>query len=293
MDVRRFCAFGLLLFCPALHANEGALLRDQPLPLLPSSHEGLALETAWLNEFVQEQTQINGHTETLQLDSETLAFTFSETARSGAWQARLQLPVYINGGGRMDSAIEGWHRAFGLPNGGRELQARNQYQLRYNGHDLRDKTLVLGALHAQLAYAFHPDWQALGFVQTPSSGKLARWGTGAGVAWQYRAWGTGQVQTGFSWQQQRAVLPFRSVLGWVQWQQWVPLSDRWQAYGGLQYSSSSFASTLAALNQPVVIGDVGLRYQQGAWRYGLAVQEDLQTRTSPDVLFRATVAWQP
>src|SRR5690606_36588858 len=40
-------------------------------------------------------------------------------------------PLLVTGGGMLDSMIENWHDWFGLPNGGRDQIARDQYRYQY------------------------------------------------------------------------------------------------------------------------------------------------------------------
>lgn len=47
------------------------------------------------------------------------------------WALTLDIPLISYGGGFLDNTIEGWHQAFGLPNGSRASYPDNAYQLYY------------------------------------------------------------------------------------------------------------------------------------------------------------------
>lgn len=76
-------------------------------------------------------------------DSEALLLDGETTELSLAWQqswrtcsaVSARVPFVAHGGGVFDAAIEAWHEAFGLPNGGRENIARDQLLFRHVTQD--------------------------------------------------------------------------------------------------------------------------------------------------------------
>jgi hypothetical protein len=88
--------------------------------------------------------------ETLTLDGET--YRFSLRARYGIarrFEAGIEIPYVVYGGGFLDGFIQDFHHFFGLPNGGREQAPQNRLLYRYrtagtDGIDIQDSTSGLG-----------------------------------------------------------------------------------------------------------------------------------------------------
>jgi len=123
--------------------NESALARGFALPALgelsipePGQYSR-QFDLDLVNEFFLGQNP----SEQMEVDGETvrLAWHFLYGMAPG-WNVGVTLPYYIVGGGFMDSSIEGWHRAFGLPNANREARPHNQINYNYtrNGQTLLD-----------------------------------------------------------------------------------------------------------------------------------------------------------
>lgn len=114
--------------------NEATLSRTATLPTLGESRvlDAGRLATRftvdWSNEYV---TQANAR-EALTIDAETqrVTFGFRRGIAEGV-EIGVDLPLLFTGGGALDGLIEGWHDAFGLPNGGRERVRRNRYLVQY------------------------------------------------------------------------------------------------------------------------------------------------------------------
>jgi len=72
------------------------------------------------------------------------------------WQANLELIGVRNTAGNLDSVIDGWHSAFGLDQGDRNLFARDQLRFEYGNStgrvSLIDSASGLGDVEAGLAY---------------------------------------------------------------------------------------------------------------------------------------------
>ncbi len=114
--------------------NEATLSRSATLPTLGEARVLDAGQLAtrftvdWSNEYV---TQANAR-EALTIDAETqrVSFGFRRGIAEGV-ELGVDLPLLFTGGGALDSVIEGWHDAFGLPNGGREQVRQNRYLVQY------------------------------------------------------------------------------------------------------------------------------------------------------------------
>lgn len=78
--------------------------------------------------------------EQITLDGETYRLTFA--ARYGVapgWEAGVEIPYLIQGGGFLDSFIVDWHNTFGMPQGGRNKAPKNRINYSYR----RDGVQVL------------------------------------------------------------------------------------------------------------------------------------------------------
>jgi Protein of unknown function (DUF3187) len=71
--------------------------------------------------------------EQVTLDGETYRTTFA--ARYGIapnWEAGVEIPYILQGGGFLDSFIINWHNTFGLPQGGRDSAPKNRLNYSYS-----------------------------------------------------------------------------------------------------------------------------------------------------------------
>lgn len=114
--------------------NQSTLGRAAVLPVLGQGavlaedtvESGVTLD--WSNEFFQRSTS----REDLTLDGESLRATLRYRRGTGdGLEWSVELPLLFTGGGVMDSAIEHWHSAFGLPNSNRGEAPRDRYRIRY------------------------------------------------------------------------------------------------------------------------------------------------------------------
>ncbi len=74
--------------------------------------------------------------ELLTLDGEAYRVAFSARyGISSGWEAGIEIPFIVQGGGFLDSFVVDWHNAFGLPQGGRDSAPRNRllYSYRKDG----------------------------------------------------------------------------------------------------------------------------------------------------------------
>jgi Protein of unknown function (DUF3187) len=78
--------------------------------------------------------------ESIYLDYETYRFNLSyQYGLNENWNLKLDVPLIHQSGGIFDSAIEKWHKFFGLPRGQRPLVDQNQYDVQY---DYQSQSLV-------------------------------------------------------------------------------------------------------------------------------------------------------
>jgi hypothetical protein len=142
--------------------NESALARGFALPALgelsipETGQYSRQFDMDLINEFFLGENAA----EQMEVDGETvrLAWHFLYGMAPG-WNVGVTLPYYIVGGGFLDSSIEGWHRAFGLPNANREARPHNQINYNYT----RDGTTLLD---------MHNSGQGIGDVRVESGHAL-------------------------------------------------------------------------------------------------------------------------
>lgn len=133
------CVFGLLSLSAsawdALPAkNEATLARSFALPTLGRSQVFAPDEQSFqLNlDVVTEYYADNNARESIVLDGETTKLGLVYRKGLGSdFEFNIDMPILIVGGGFMDGFIQDWHRAFGLPNGGRENAPNDRRLYRY------------------------------------------------------------------------------------------------------------------------------------------------------------------
>ncbi|SFF23203.1 Protein of unknown function [Fontimonas thermophila] len=285
--------------------NQAALARHAPLPA-PAAfapHAGMAVVLDWTNETVLEQA--GG--EQVRLDGEALRLGLS---RRWAWDDAVigvELPLLVTGGGVLDAVIEHWHEWFGLPNGGREQIAQDEYRYRY----VRDGVTVfdvggsddgIGDLRLSTARCIGTAgcWRALVQLPTADADRLLGGGLG-GSLWYERGYaldragrwrgaiaggGAALRADGPLKAQQRTRVPF----GWVSLGYALTdvLDAGVQVYAhGALYDGSALDALSRAGGQVVF----GVRYRGAAGQWWLAVQEDALTRSSPDFVIHVAADW--
>jgi hypothetical protein len=276
--------------------NQAALARFAPLPTpqADSTGSGGRMTIDWTNEYVADQN----NSEDLLLDGESLRIGLSGRVRHGHWLFGAELPLLFTSGGTLDSLIENWHEWFGLPNGGRELEARDVYHYRYarNGNSLLDiDSGKNGIGDARLNVARCGDGggclRAMLQLPTGDADHLMGGGLGGSLwyeqpyAFGHSGW-SGALAAGVSAvradgpleDQQKTVIPFGwASLGYALTQT-LDAGVQFYAHGPL-YDDSD----LDALSQMGGQLAFGFRWQAApgvsTW---LGIQEDVITESSPD-----------
>jgi hypothetical protein len=89
------------------------------------------------------------------LDAETSRTSFAlERALGGGWQIGVDIPYFRISGGVLDDVIDGWHSAFGMPDGGRNRRPQDELFVRLGapgGDLLRMERAERGLGDVQLA----------------------------------------------------------------------------------------------------------------------------------------------
>ena len=159
---------GLLLICTSLPggASPGFASRDLN-PILQSIYlpgyapqwsedEWQLSHTLYVTNTSQRQTAGD---ETLLIDVENYRYEFSLSHRINDWVIQGSLPLISNQGGFLDSAIENYHDALGLPQGNRPSFARDQIEIEYSqdGMIAYQQTVSSSGLgDISIAFGYHP-----------------------------------------------------------------------------------------------------------------------------------------
>ena len=251
--------------------------------------------------------------ERLMLDGETVRTTLSLThGFASGWSLGVDVPYYRVSGGVLDDVIDGWHSAFGLPDGGRN--ARPEGALLYAFGDpfapsftLTDAQSGIGDAQVKFARLIGRDqgFVVQASVKLPTGDEDALFGSGSGdwaltllrtqplLARQRAAgyyWGVGLVRAGDPHR-----IDFDSHT-------WVPtgiVGGSWQVLpkfglkGQIDVHGPFFDSPLEE------IGETAIQATLSAWRrtgqrgtLEFAVVEDLAVSTAPDVVLQIAAAWQ-
>lgn len=159
-----------LLVLPLLVLLAAAEVRAEPLEITPfriannnplAQIYGLPAETSpvltgsgkWQFGLTQDIASIysasDSSSEHILLDGELYRWNLSARYGLGdSVELGLELPFIVQGGGFLDSFIIDWHKAFGLPQGGRDIAPKNRlrYQYSKDGRQLLNMTRSTGGI---------------------------------------------------------------------------------------------------------------------------------------------------
>ncbi len=251
--------------------------------------------------------------ELLVLDGETVRTTLSYARGFGdGWSVGAELPYFHVGGGVLDDAIDGWHSAFHLPDGGRNNRPEGQLLFVLGDQDgffyrLSEPQSGVGDAQIKIARTIGPDdglvLQAAVKLATGDEAMLAGSGSTDWSLTLLRAeslparrrpagyyWGVGVVRAGkpdlIEFAAEEWV--YTAILG-GSWQPW----RRFGLKAQLDYHSPFYNSPLEE------IGEAAIQATFGAWmqrneRSSLefALVEDLEVSTAPDVVIQVAAHWQ-
>lgn len=285
---------------------------------LPGAHSGAVLasmQSEWRlafdvgNEFY-DQTSGGEH---LALDGETRRTSLGWRLGLGdGWEVGLQVPLIEQSGGNLDSFIEGWHRFFSLPDGGRPEAPRNQLRYLYQrdgqtpldfqraGSGIGDVQLTVGW---QLGMWGPAPVALLAAVNLPTGDADRLTGSGAtstdiALAVSAADWlGSGLnvfANAGGLWLAQGDVLPeyqrdqvwhLAAGLGW-------PVSDAVALKLQLDAHTALYRSDLRPLGaDSLQLTMGGSARLSGHWLLDIGVGEDIRVDTAPDVTLQLALRW--
>lgn len=281
--------------------NSGALARGFALPVLgqtqavPRGRSETRLTFDVTNEYVAEGTCAD---ECILLDGETSRLRLAHRrGLGGGWDFAIEVPLLDRGGGFLDGWIQDWHGGFGLPNGGRESAADDQYRYRYErgGVVLLDETRGgsgLGDVELTLGRALGAGRVLRAMAKLPTGDENALGGGNAGGALWFeqalplpRGW-AGYVALGGSVNERGEVLPdmqnrelaFGGIGLLIPITRTVRLSAQLYAHSRL-YDGSEL-TPLARIGAPLTLG---LQFRTGArGSFEIGFQEDPSVNGSPD-----------
>lgn len=245
-------------------------------------------------------------------ESHRLALRF-ERGFADRWEIGIEVPLIAHRRGFLDGFIEGWHNLFGLPQGGRDLAAREQlnysyrqesttlFSLQDEANGLGDVRLLLSrqlqtgvdsalALHASLELPSGDEDKLLGsgsfdLALWLSGEKLWRPG-GRRLALHYGG-GLLVADSGEVLASQRRPLVGTATLG-IAWSAlpWLALQMQIDAHTSL-FEESGLRQIDAASAQLALGGAMAVTEKT---RLELAVVEDIAVDTAPDVSFHLSLS---
>jgi hypothetical protein len=323
------CAVGCLLVAgPALAsgpeapfptANRSPLLLPVGLPdaasavVLPAGLLELRSTVEVANTSLYEPS-LCGDGCSLALDGETTRLALGARRGFGdGWEASISLPLLRHSGGFLDSAIEGWHDVFGLPNGDRDgyPQDRLRYQYRPDsgGVAITDTVTGVGDVQLGIARRLGGRFALRGQLELPSgdAGDLTgSGGTDLALSLHFSSNGNGanahagqrlyaHLSGGVLLREDGDLLPAEAeswvgfgsaTVGWR-------ASKHWHLKVQLDAHSSAWNSPREAIGEPSAQLVVGASGQLGkAWVIDLAFSEDIVVERSPDIVFQLGLRWR-
>ena len=258
--------------------------------------------------------------EQITLDGESYRWTLA--ARYGIneqFEAGIDIPYILYGGGFLDGFVDGWHTTFGLPRGGRDTAPKNRLSYRYRkngierltmdqaGSGIGDISVSLGMkLYDDRPTAAH-DALALRFsVKLPSGDSSTLKGSGStdfalslcGSMNNFTEWGSlgvfgsvgGMAMTrgDVLADQQNNLAGFGTLgLGWGP-AEWISFKVQLNAATALYHGSS--LDELSKVSLLLVSG--GALRLPGGYLLDIGVSEDVAVATAPDVAFHLALSKQ-
>lgn len=243
--------------------------------------------------------------EALLVDAETQEWRLTFQRPLGErFALRLEAPYRRTSAGSLDSFIDDWHDAFGLPEGARRRLPQDQLAVIYERDDVRVFELEspasgVGDIAASIGYLLTAressslaTWVS---VELPTGDSQRLTGNDAldaslVLAGEHRfaeRWTT-YGQAGVSWIGEGDVLPDQqrtivwSGMAGLAWRVARPIELKLQVDA---HSAAFDDSDLDFLNEAVVLTVGGAVHFDSGWRLDLGVSEDIGVETAPDVVF--------
>lgn len=253
----------------------------------------------------------NAANEFLVVDAETREVRLSFARRiAERWSLELQITYRSTTGGTLDSFIDDWHDALGLPEGARRIQPQDRLRLHYWRDDatlieLGTQTEGLADASVSLAYALHTSNESA--VSAAIAVKLPagkdHWLNSSGAV-DVSAIVTAERQLGERWR-----LDGQLAATWLGEGELLPHLQRdlvWSGRAGLSFAltpaldvglqvdghTRAFDSDLEFFDDALIATLGGHITFGSGWTFTLGVSEDIMVEHSPDVVFVIGLAKQ-
>lgn len=307
--MRRLALLALLV-SPLVLADDpppvemGALARGFALPTLgrPDVLPGGGLQQRFYVNDTNEYAARDNANESIVIDGEATQLSYDvHYGITERWEAGLFVPVLSQGGGILDSIIQGWHRTWGLPNGGREDAPKNRYLYQYTRNNqlllnVSQGSVTFGDLRLSTGYllADHLAARAMLKLPTGDASHLSGSGAAGGALWLdgglplggFFNWLTLYGSLGYSYngkgdilpQLQKTGMPFGAAgLG-------LRFTPRWDAKVQVYFHAAPYKdSELAALDHIAAPLTVSTSYRVARnTAISLGFQEKANLFASPD-----------
>lgn len=247
------------------------------------------------------------------LDGETLRTTLAFAhGFKGRWAFGVEVPHIRQSGGRLDDLIDGWHSAFNLPDGARNLRPEDVLEFRAGtpGSDffsLRDSGSGWGDAQLKLAAYLGTGRRFIvqGSLKLPTGEESLLAGSGStdfaltllrtqrtalGSRSAGYFWGVGGLYVGDPEQIDFASRSFAytGIVGGA-----LKVWPRAGLKAQIDYHSPFYDSPLEELGQKAIEATFGAWIELGeTGTLELAIVEDLAVSASPDVVLHAALQWQ-
>lgn len=309
------CAAADMEITPFTARNQSPLIRIFGLP----SETSAALSPPGSTALTVTQDVASNYTvavtprEHIVLDGESYRWSLAvRHGFGGRYEAGIELPLMLQGGGFLDGFIVDWHKAFGLPQGGRDTAPKNRIGYRYtrdgveklamtsSGSGIGDVSLTGGMqLHESLDGGEHDSLALRMQLKMPTGDSSALFGSGStdlslllcGSMNRQTEWGTLGVygSAGGMAMTRGRVLPDQQNklagvgtfgMGWGP-STWISFKLQLNGHSPLYRNSS--LDELSRSSLMLIIGGA-LRFS-GGYQLDIGVTEDVVVATSPDVAF--------
>ena len=300
-------------------ANRSPLLLPVGLPdarsarILPPGTVGARATLEVANTSLHEPSPC-GDDCSLVLDGETTRLALGVRRGFGSgWEASAVLPLLRHSGGFLDSAIEGWHEAFALPNGDRDNYPRDRLLYRYlpdrGGVGLNGSVNAIGDVQVGIARRLGERFALRGQLELPTGDAGDLTGSGGmdlALSLHFSSNGNGgdtatgrrlytHLSAGLVLREDGDLLPAvqkrwlafgSATVGWR-------ASERWHLKMQLDAHGAAWDSPREALGEPsaqLVLG-ASVQLDKG-WVLDVAFSEDIVVERSPDIVFQAGLHWR-
>jgi hypothetical protein len=271
-------------------------------------------------DIASEYTTSRTNYEKIVLDGESYRWTLSARyGLGGRFEAGIEIPYVLYSGGWLDGFIDGWHRTFNLPQGGRDTAPRNRLDYHYikNGiqklrmdhtdSGIGDIALVGGMkLYDAHGDAAHDSLALRSTIKMPTGDSSALRGSGStdfslslcGSMNNFTEWGSlglfgslgglAMTRGDVLADQQNNLAAFGAVgLGWGP-AEWISFKVQLNARTALYHGSS--LNELSKFSLMLVSG--GALKLPGDYLLDIGVSEDVVVATAPDVAFHLGLSKQ-